>query len=107
PDPQNPGFKHIIMKPHPVQGLSYVKATYRSLHGRISSNWQKQGNTFLWEIEIPPNTSATVFVPVNEKTKITESGVLAEKSASVQYLGRNADRAIFKIGSGLYRFKCD
>lgn len=107
PDPQNPGFKHIIMKPHPVNGLSYVKASYRSIYGLISSKWQKQANTFLWEVIIPPNTAATLFIPISERGKITENGVPIEKSPAIRFLGRDADRAIIQIGSGLYRFKCD
>lgn len=107
PDPQKPAFKHIIMKPHPVEGLANVSASYQSMYGKISSRWRKNGKTFLWDIEIPPNTTATIYIPANEKTKITESGVLAEKSSSIKSLGRNAGRSIYKIGSGQYSFKCE
>ena len=35
--PDNAGFKNIVMKPHPVEGLDYVKASFNSIHGIIKS----------------------------------------------------------------------
>jgi alpha-L-rhamnosidase len=62
-DPLKPGFKHIIMKPTPVGDLKFVKATHKSPYGLISSEWHRDGKKFDWQIEIPPNTTATVEVP--------------------------------------------
>lgn len=57
------GFKHIIMKPQPVPGLEEVAASYESIHGKIVSHWKKTANAFHWDISIPPNTTATVYLP--------------------------------------------
>jgi hypothetical protein len=48
PDPEQPGFKHIIMRPEPVGDLQFVKASHRSPYGLIASDWQKQGDVFRW-----------------------------------------------------------
>ena len=65
-DPEQPGFKHIIMKPTPVGDLTFVKATHQSPYGLISSDWHRDGKNFDWRIEIPANTTATVYVPGNQ-----------------------------------------
>jgi len=61
-DPVNPGFKNIIMKPIPVEGLDYVNAEYHSVHGLIKSSWKKEDNSFIWDITVPCNTTATVYI---------------------------------------------
>lgn len=58
-----PGFKEIILKPYPVEGLDWVKCSYDSVYGKIISSWKKSGKSFVWNITIPANTSARVFVP--------------------------------------------
>ena len=42
-DPEQPGFKHIVMKPLPVGDLTFVKATHRSPYGLIASDWKRNG----------------------------------------------------------------
>jgi alpha-L-rhamnosidase len=73
-DPAQPGFKHIIIKPTPVGDLTFVKATHHSPYGLISSEWHRDGNKFDWQIEIPANTTATIYVPAKNIQSVTESG---------------------------------
>src|SRR5690606_19748964 len=42
-DPEQPGFKHIIMKPELVGDLKFVKASHRSPYGWIRSEWHRDG----------------------------------------------------------------
>ena len=55
-DPEQPGFKHIIMRPEPVGDLQFVKASHRSPYGLIASDWQKKDGVFRWNITVPANT---------------------------------------------------
>ncbi len=62
-DPSNPGFKHIIIQPYPVGDLKFVKVSHRSMYGIISSHWKRDGSRFALDVTIPPNTTATVYLP--------------------------------------------
>lgn len=62
-NPENPGFKEIIMKPDFKAGLSYVNASYKSSYGLIKSHWKKNKSSLEWEVTIPANTSAKVYMP--------------------------------------------
>ena len=95
-DPQQPGFKHIIMKPIPVGDLKFVKASHQSPYGLIGSEWHRDGKKFDWQIEIPANATATVYVPATNAKAVTAEG---PKSSKFQN-----GRAIFELGSGKYRF---
>jgi len=72
-DPKKPGFEHIIMKPHPVGDLKFVKASINTMRGPVRSDWTRDGNKFRWNIEIPVGSTATVTVPGGE-TKTIPSG---------------------------------
>jgi alpha-L-rhamnosidase len=105
PDPDQPGFKHLVMKPHVVGDLAGVKATHRSPHGWISSDWAREGDTFHWRITVPPNTTATVFVPATELGAVIESGKPIVQSRGVQFLREEGGFVVCAVGSGRYEFR--
>ncbi len=63
PDPQNPGFKNVLMRPQPVGDITWVRASYNSVRGKITSSWKRDGKRFRLEISIPPNCTANVSMP--------------------------------------------
>jgi alpha-L-rhamnosidase len=102
--PGSSGFENIVMKPYPVDGLDYVKASYNSVHGVIKSDWQKTDNSFKWEITVPCNTNATVYIPATDKAQVTESGKKASSSDGVKFVKMDGNYAVYKVGSGNYSF---
>ncbi len=107
PDPQQPGFKHILMRPLPVGDLKFVRATHRSPYGWIVSDWKRDGGTFDWQIEVPANTTATVYVPAKSLERVLEGGMFAKDAAGVKFLRMEKARAVFSVGSGKYHFVSD
>jgi alpha-L-rhamnosidase len=96
-DPDHPGFKKIIMKPSFVDGLTYVNASYQSMYGKIKSHWKRNGNNLTWEISIPPNTTAEVFIPAGAAEDVKER---AGQGKGLKFIRMDGDRAVFELGSG-------
>jgi alpha-L-rhamnosidase len=96
PDEAQPGFKHIIMHPVPAGDLTFVRATHNSPYGLIASEWHRDGKKFDWQIEIPANTTATVYVPASSPKTIKASGLKISRF--------KGGHAIFELGSGKYHF---
>lgn len=67
PDEQQPGFKHIILRPNFVAGLDHFEARHHSPYGEIVSAWQRKGNRVLYTITVPDNTTATLYIPTGMK----------------------------------------
>lgn len=67
-DPENPGFKHVFLEPHPVADLEWVRCHYDCHFGRVESNWNIENGAFVWDIVIPEGTHATVRFPHGNKT---------------------------------------
>jgi alpha-L-rhamnosidase len=105
PDPVAPGFKKILIRPALVGDLTWVKCAYDSNYGRIVSNWTREGDTVSMEVTIPPNTTATVFVPAKNAASVTESGKPAGSIAGIQFLRMEDHAAVYSVGSGTYRFR--
>ncbi|MCK5821749.1 MAG: family 78 glycoside hydrolase catalytic domain [Bacteroidales bacterium] len=103
-DPKNPGFKHIIMKPNVVGDLRYVDASYNSIHGKIESSWKLSEDKFNWDITVPANTYATIYVPTLEKDEVFEGGKPSSNSDGVVFLKWENNRAVFQVESGSYSF---
>ena len=103
-NPDYPGFRELIMKPEIITGLDSVSASYNSNYGLIKSEWKKVGHNFTWQIEIPANTSAMIYVPAKSDSEVSESGLKGNNLAGGKFIGMDGNRAIYKIGSGTYKF---
>ncbi|GAA4299659.1 alpha-L-rhamnosidase [Compostibacter hankyongensis] len=103
-DPEAVGFKKIIMKPIPVPGLDRVQASFHSVQGWIRSSWHSKDGTFDWQLTVPANTTARIFVPAGRMEDVTEGGKAANAAEGVRFIKMEGDRALFEVGSGTYRF---
>ena len=99
-DPENPGFKKILMEPHFDAGLDYVNASYDSSYGEIKSHWEKNGKKLNWEITIPPNTSAKIKVPVSKISNVKLNNNQLESLA--ENVSVQEEHVIFELLSGEY-----
>jgi alpha-L-rhamnosidase len=100
-DPGDPGFHHILIRPHVEPGLGHVAAEYDSAYGTIKTEWTAGANGHLdLHVTVPANTTATVSLPVAPGSVLKQDGSpvsLAAKDGSVTQ----------EIGSGSYIFSVD
>ena len=102
--PDSAGFKHILIKPQPVGDVTWAKASYNSIRGKIVSDWKRDGEKFSLNVTIPPNTTATVFVPAKSAEGVRESGKPISQYGEIKFLRAENSRAIYEISSGEYKF---
>jgi alpha-L-rhamnosidase len=103
-DEQNPGYKHIIFTPHIGGGLTNAKVEFNSLYGKITSGWKLEQNSFVYEINIPTNTTGTITLPdINniKELKINSKPISASMGNNISL---NGNSATVKLGSGKYIF---
>lgn len=97
-DPEQPAYRHILVQPHPGEGLTYARASLRTRFGLAESRWRVEGSKFVLDVVVPPNSTAKVFVPSKSPTEVVEKG--GAKSSGVR-----GDSAVFEIESGRYHFE--
>ncbi len=100
-DPANPGYKHILLAPHPGGGLTHAEAELESMYGKIKSAWQINKQEMQYEIIIPANTTATVSFPQLTNDSLQLNGEQLPENLSKQ-LTTSHNR--LTLGSGHYTF---
>ena len=103
-DPMQPGFKHIILRPRPVGDLTFVRASHKCLYGVIRSEWKIEGCHFRWDVVIPSNTTAMVYVPAKDAAGVSEGGKPAAQTEGVKFLRMEDGAAVYAVGAGHYQF---
>ena len=103
-DPDQPGFRRIIIRPQPGGPLTHAGATYDSIRGRIASHWRRDGGRLQLAVTIPVNATAVVYVPTEDATAVAESGKPAKEAEGVKFLRMADGAAVYELGSGSYSF---
>lgn len=74
-------YKHIVLRPaFEIPDCEWANVSYDSPYGTIESRWEKTLQHLEWDVTIPCNTTAEVYLPNGE---------------------------VKRIGSGCYHFSCD
>ena len=63
PDPAQPGFQNILLRPHFIKELKRFEARHRSPYGEIVSRWEWKGKCVHYEVTVPANSTATLTLP--------------------------------------------
>ena len=101
-DPENPGYKHFFLQPHPGGGLTSASASLNTLYGTILSEWKIENGSMEYTCMIPPNTSATVcFDAAVKNISLNNSPLLNHGSVSCK---EDNGRVRISLSSGQYRF---
>lgn len=65
PDPEQPGFKNILLRPNFIKELKQFEARHQSPYGMIVSGWEHKGRNITYKVDIPANSTATLSLPDN------------------------------------------
>jgi alpha-L-rhamnosidase len=63
PDPDDPGYHHVLIEPRPGGGITSAAASLGTRYGRAAVAWRLDDGALHVEVVVPPNTSATVTLP--------------------------------------------
>ncbi len=84
--------------------LSWVKASYHSPHGPISTHWRRDGRTYTLAVTLPANTSGTIWLPARTADAATEGGRPLAQSRGLEIVGPQDDGLLLRAPSGSYAF---
>lgn len=99
------GYKHIEIKPHIGGGLTFANADLTTYYGNVSSHWKNDNGKFQLDIEIPANTSATVYIPANSIESVMEDSIALSSANHITIIGKEDNYIVVRMGSGKYHFE--
>lgn len=97
-----PGYKQSIVKPHIGGGLTGASASLETNYGLLSNEWKIEGEDIAMNVQVPVNTTATVYLPAKSINDVTEGN---DKLAAQNVSGNENGYLVTKLGSGSYRFR--
>lgn len=107
-DLAEPGYKKIRIQPEFGEQFTWADASYESIQGTIAVSWKReQSGSFKMNVTIPPNTTAEVVVPVNDRSRLAESGKRLDQISGLIRVEVAEGGISLAIGSGSYRFTFD
>jgi alpha-L-rhamnosidase len=101
------GYKHIKIQPHPdsYRDITHAAASLNTYYGKLSNAWKTEAGKIKMDVEIPANTTATVFVPATSMEAIHENGQALTANKAIQVVGMENGFAKLQLGSGVYHFE--
>jgi len=104
-DPDQPGYKHIIFRPQPLDSLDFVTYRNNTPYGEAGITWRREGEALSVELTVPVSCHATLYLPVSESSQILEEGQEPEAVSGINYLGMEDGHAKYRLESGPYHFR--
>jgi alpha-L-rhamnosidase len=100
-----PGYKHLLIQPSPTKRLNYARASFESSYGKITSGWERKDGKIIVSVVIPANTTATIVLPSEITSKVTEGGKPLEGNPDFREIRTSDKKIMFEVSSGTYVFE--
>ncbi|MGB0744446.1 MAG: family 78 glycoside hydrolase catalytic domain [Opitutales bacterium] len=94
PDPAQPGYKHFFVRPLFAPQLEFARAELDTAYGKAASGWRKEGDGFILDVVVPPNSSATIYLPAESKDSVSGD------SERLTFQRMENGRAVYKAQAG-------
>lgn len=104
-DASAPGYKHILLEPHPSNQLPFASGSYKSAYGTIYSSYEITDAGITYTFEIPANTSATLTLPKPpEGTSYQVDGKPVTQVTEITPSETSDGKISYELPSGSYCF---
>jgi alpha-L-rhamnosidase len=103
--PAGVGYQRLVIAPRPMPyhaELTWVKATYETLHGLVVSEWRNAPDRFELRVQIPANTRATIRLPTTSMKRVTVNGQPLKQAEGVRDARKKGGAVQCEIGAGDY-----
>jgi alpha-L-rhamnosidase len=101
------GYQEFDLRPAPFRAcpLQWMSCRFDSPYGLIESSWRRQPDGVDYEFVVPPNSSATLYLPGLSTDPARESRVTWRSNAGIRDEGRQDAHRRLKLEPGHYKFR--
>lgn len=99
------GYKKMRIRPQIGGNLRHAAIKYETRYGSVATGWKLENESLVLDAEIPPNTTATIYIPGAVAETVEESGKKLAAVKEVKVIGEDDGYLKLEIGSGKYRFR--
>ena len=81
-----------------------ASASLKTYYGTLSNSWKVESDKISMDVEIPANTTATIYIPAANADAVTESGKALSAVSDLTVTGMEDGYVVVNVGSGMYHF---
>ena len=100
-------YDESVIAPLIPDDLTYSRVSTSTPYGKISCEWEREGNALTARVEVPVNTVSTVILPATALDTVKESGVDVSEADGVLDVSFADEQVVIRVGSGRYTFTTD
>lgn len=102
-DENIPGYKHIILRPtpDPTRKMTWAKGFYDSVYGRIESGWKLSANETTYNLVVPANTSATLYLKTSSEKSVDKKA----NAGAIKLIKFVDGEAVYELTPGSFSFQ--
>jgi alpha-L-rhamnosidase len=106
-------YRHLVIAPQldpTTNATTWASTGLNTIRGRVATTWHRDGKNLTLDVTIPPNTTATVWLPLDPaaaKHTLTESGNSLSEATGLSDIHEENNHATLEAESGTYHFKVE
>jgi len=96
---------YLVFTPNPGGGLTYAKAEYDSIYGKIRASWRLAGGKMFYDVTIPVGQEGEILLPTSNLDSVRETrgrSIEKQKVISGYSFGKPQDCILVVVPSGTY-----
>ena len=101
------GYRDITIAPAVTGEMDWARATTSTPYGPVTSDWRNHGRTLELRAEVPVGSVATIVLPAENVSAVTEGGRPVTEADGVESVRDARDTVRVTVGSGSYAFASD
>ncbi|WP_350348073.1 family 78 glycoside hydrolase catalytic domain [Agromyces sp. G08B096] len=104
PTPDDPGYRTVLVRPRPAEGVTAAAAHVNARHGRVAIDWELDPETrdLRIDLDVPPGARAVLDLPITAESVVAvdgESGAWAELGPGHHRIDVRTARVAAALGS--------
>ncbi len=100
-DEKDPGYRHIIFHPQPVDEMEFAKYYNKTPYGKAGIKWEQKEGKLNVDITVPVGCTATMILPGED---FLADGKKLVENADVKVISQAQNELVLEVGSGTYNF---
>jgi alpha-L-rhamnosidase len=97
--------ERITIRPAMLEGVTWAKCSYKSVLGKIESDWKQEGGATSIDVAIPPGATATLILPLKMTPSAPENGLPTGKGPHLTEVRRDGAVVVYRAAAGLFHFR--
>ena len=98
PDEDQPGFRHVILRPAVGSGLESARAKHESMYGTVLCDWEEKGGRLTVRVQIPFGCAGTLYLPAEYADRMTDDGRALRGET-------RRNQSVFRLESGAHTLR--